>query len=93
MNTLPIGDFIQHFFAKNGKLSLLFERKAVELWEETVGEFVAIKTTKVTAKRGVLYVTIPNAALRFEVMSSRSQIIAKINEALGSEIIKGIIVK
>ena len=93
MNTQPVGNFIQHFFAKNGKISLFFEQQAVDLWPEAVGEFIAKHTQKVTAKQGVLYVTIPNAALRFEVLNSRTQIITKINEALGGEVIKGIIIK
>ena len=93
MDTQPVGNFIQHFFAKNGKISLFLEQQAVELWPKTVGEFIAKHTKKVTAKQGVLYVTIPNAALRFEVLSSRTQIVTKINETLGGEVIKGIIIK
>ena len=93
MDTQPVGNFIQHFFAKNGKISLLLEQQAVDMWAEVVGEFIAKQTKKVTAKQGVLYVTINNAALRFEVLNSRSQIVAKINHALGGEVIKGIIIK
>jgi predicted nucleic acid-binding Zn ribbon protein len=93
MNTPPVGDFIQQFFEKNGKVSLLLEQKAIELWAQTVGDFIAKQTQTITAKQGVLYVTIPNAALRFEILNRRSQIITKINEAIGTEVIKGIIVK
>jgi len=93
MNNQPIGTYIQHFFAKNGKISLFLEQQAVELWEQTVGEFIAKQTTKITAKQGVIYVTIPNAALRFEVLNSRNQIITTINQTLGGEVIKGIIIK
>ena len=74
-------------------MSLFLEQQAIELWSQAVGEFVAKQTTKISAKQGVLYVTVPNAALRFELMGSRSQIIANINEALGGEVIKGVIIK
>ncbi|MCL2246631.1 MAG: DUF721 domain-containing protein [Lentimicrobiaceae bacterium] len=93
MNNQRIGTFIQHFFANNGKFSLFLEQQAVDLWAETVGEFIAQQTTKISAKQGVLYISIPNAALRFEILNSRSQIITQINEKLGCEVIKGIIVK
>jgi len=93
MGNISIGNVIQDFFAHNGKLSLFLEQQAVEQWRKIVGEFISNQTTKITVKQGVLYVTIPNAALRFEVMGSRSQIISKINEALGGEVIKGIIIK
>ena len=91
-NHQTVGNYIQEFFAKNGKISLLFEQQATELWAETVGEFIAKQTQKVVAKQGVLLVTIPNASLRFEIINSRTQIISKINEKLGCEVIKGIIV-
>jgi len=93
MQNQPISNYIQHFFAKNGKISLFLEQQAVALWAQTVGEFIAQQTTKIAAKQGVLYVTIPNAALRFEVLNSRNQIITKINQTLGGEVIKGIIIK
>jgi len=93
MNNQTIGNYIQEFLAKKGKISLFLEQQAVHLWPETVGEFVAQQTTKISVHQGVLYVTIPNAALRFEIMNSRNQIIAKINNKLGGEVIKGMIVK
>jgi len=93
MNEQVICNFIRQYFAKNGKISMLLEQQAVEMWAEVVGEFIAKQTTKVSAKNGVLYVTIPNAALRFEILGSRSQIMAKLNEALGGEVIKGIVMK
>jgi len=93
MNNQTLGDAIQLFFAKNGKLSLLLEQQAIEHWREMVGEFIANQTTKISAKQGVIYVTIPNAALRFELMSRRSEIITKINQKLGGDVIKGIIIK
>jgi predicted nucleic acid-binding Zn ribbon protein len=93
MRNVSVGNIIQDFFVKNGKISLFLEQQAVELWSQTVGEFIAQQTTKIVAKQGVLYVNIPNAALKFEVMGRRSQIISKINETLGYEVIKGIIIK
>jgi predicted nucleic acid-binding Zn ribbon protein len=92
MNNQTIGNFIQQFFAKNGKISQFLEQQAVELWPETVGEFIAAQTKKISIKQGVLYVTIPIAALRFELMGSRSQIMNKLNQKLGAEVVKGIII-
>jgi hypothetical protein len=93
MKDQTIGNYIQQFFIQKGKISLFLEKQAVDLWPEVVGEFIAKQTTKISIKQGVIYATIPNAALRFEIMNSRSQIIAKINNKLSGEIIKGIIVK
>jgi predicted nucleic acid-binding Zn ribbon protein len=93
MPSHPISNVIQDFLTKNGKISLFLEQQAIELWEQAVGEYVAGQTQKITAKQGVLYVSISNAALRFELLNSRSQIINRINEALGGEVVKGVILK
>jgi predicted nucleic acid-binding Zn ribbon protein len=93
MNNVIVGDLVQEFLVKNGKFSLFLEQRAVELWGQIVGEFIAKQTTKISVKQGVLYVTIPNAALRFEVLGCRSQIVNKINEKLGGEVVKGVIVR
>ena len=93
MNNMIVGEAIQEFLVKNGKISLFLEQQAVELWGQIVGEFIANQTTKISVKQGVLYVTIPNAALRFEVLGSRSQIVSKINERLGGDVVKGVIVR
>ena len=89
----PVSNSIQLFFAKNGKISLFLEQQAIELWAQVVGEFVAKQTTKITAKQGVLYVTITNATLRFELLGNRNQIIANINQKLGGNVIKGIVIR
>jgi len=93
MDNQTIGDLIQQFFVKKGKISLFLEQRAIDLWPEVVGVFIAKQTSKISIKQGVIYVTIPNAALRFEIMNSQSQIIAKLNEKLGGKVIKGVIVK
>lgn len=93
MNNQTIGTFIQNFYVKNGKFSIFLEQRAVELWSEVVGDFIAKQTTKITTKQSIIYATIPNAALRFEVMGRRSQIMENINKKLGSDVIKGIIVR
>jgi len=93
MHPKTIGDFIQNFFTQKGKISLLLEQRAVDLWPEIVGGFVAKQTAQISVKQGVIYATIPNAALRFEIINSRSQIITKINEKLGIEVIKGLVIK
>ena len=93
MSTQTIGNYIQEFLTKKGKFSLFLEQQAAEQWAEVVGEFIAKQTTKIYVQQGILYASIPNAALRFEIMNSRSKIITKINNNLGGEVIKGIIVK
>ena len=93
MDDKIVGAMIHEFLIKNGKISLFLEQQAIDMWGEIVGEFIAKQTTKISVKQGVLCVTIPNAALRFEVLGCRSQIVNKINKKLGGEVIKGIIVK
>lgn len=93
MNENAISSLITNFLIKNNKSNLFLEQQAVTLWNQIVGEFIAKQTTKISVKNGVIYAIIPLAALRFEVMNCRSQIILKMNQHLGAEVIKNIIIK
>lgn len=80
-------DLIRLFIKSSGKEKLFLERKAIALWPQLMGEYIANNTGKVNVSQGVMYVKVFNAALRFELNNSRSMIIQKINNQLGQEVI------
>ncbi len=86
-----IGEIFNSFL-KQEKLDTQFnEQKALTLWPEIVGPGINRYTVGRTVKNGVMTVTISSAALRNELMLSRTAIITRINEALGAEVITNII--
>ena len=86
-----IQDLIQHFLNQNDKTHLFHERNVIQLWNDEMGPFILQNTKNVEMKNGVLYVKLLNASLRFELSGRRSEIIKKLNEKAGVEVIKDIL--
>jgi hypothetical protein len=91
MNEHSMNDLIHNFLSKNQKETLFKETKVVELWYNSMGNFIVQNTKSVKIKSGVLYVQIVNASLKFELMGRRTDIIKKLNEEIGIEVVKDIL--
>lgn len=91
MEEQRISDLIRQFVASNGKDELFRERKVLSIWPSVIGDYIANNTSSVSIKQGVLYVKVLNASLRFELNTSRSLIIKKLNDAVGGEVVKSIV--
>ena len=93
MSQYNINELIQSFLSKNNKTTLFKERTVVEIWHQVMGDFIAKQTRSVSMKNGILYVSLTNASLRFELMGMRSALIDKLNEEVGFPVVKDIIVR
>lgn len=82
-----IGDFMQQ---EDIELTML-ERRALQHWVNVVGPGVNRMTTERFVENGVITVKISSAALRNDLMLSRSSIIAQLNQLVGKPVIKEII--
>ena len=82
-----IGDFMQQEDIE----ATMLEHKALHLWQEVVGPGVNRMTPERYVENGVITVKINSAALRNELMLSRSGIIAQLNKLVGKDVIREII--
>ncbi|MBR2146384.1 MAG: DUF721 domain-containing protein [Muribaculaceae bacterium] len=82
-----IGDFMQQEEIE----TTMLEHKALNLWQEVVGPRANRMTTERYVENGVITVKISSAALRNDLMLSRSTIIAQLNTLVGKKVIKEII--
>jgi len=82
-----IGDFMQQ---EDIELTML-EHRALQHWVNVVGPGVNRMTTERFVENGVITVKISSAALRNDLMLSRSAIIAQLNQLVGKPVIKEII--
>ena len=82
-----IGDFMQQ---EDIELTML-ERRALQHWVNVVGPGVNRMTTERFVENGVITVKISSAALRNDLMLSRSAIIAQLNQLVGKDVIREII--
>ena len=82
-----IGDFMQQ---EDIELTML-ERRALQHWVNVVGPGVNRMTTERFVENGVITMKIASAALRNDLMLSRSSIIAQLNQLVGKPVIKEIV--
>ncbi|MDL2296599.1 DUF721 domain-containing protein [Bacteroidales bacterium OttesenSCG-928-B11] len=91
MSEFKISELIEDFLRKNQKSNIYYEQVAVQLWKTEMGDSIFRYTKSVSMQNGVLYVSLLNASLKFEMMGRKSEIIKKINEKAGVPVVKDVI--
>lgn len=89
----PIGEILNQFLKINQLENQVFGDKIAEIWQETLGEEITIATQRIFLQNGTLFVELKSAALKQEMMMKRSFISAALNQKLGDEIIKQVIIR
>ncbi|MDR0955057.1 MAG: DUF721 domain-containing protein [Rikenellaceae bacterium] len=90
---IRVGDLLKTVVENNPKLSRMFlEARVVEAWKN-LDPLIAAQTTRANVVQGKLNVWIANAALRHEIFMRRTELIRRINEAVGQAVITAIYVK
>jgi len=87
----PISALMQHFIKANNLESGFQKINIEEEWTVLMGPGVKTYTDKITLKGGVLIVKISSSALRTELSYGKEKIAKMMNEALGEELIKKVI--
>lgn len=87
----PLAELIKEFVELRRGSDYLDEMKAVSLWPKVVGTFVASHTIDLSVKNQVLFVRVDSDALRNELFYSKSLLISNLNELVGKEILKEIV--
>ena len=93
-NAQQLNDILSEFFNENPELKTsVAEHRAVSAWRELLGEGVAHYTKNVYFKRNVLHVQLTSSALRAELIMNKQNLIDKLNEHAGMEIVKDIVIR
>ena len=86
-----LGDLIKEFIVMHKGPDFLDEMKAVDAWPKVVGTFIASHTIDVSIKKGVLFVRVDSDALRSELSYSKSLLLKNLNERVGKDVVKEIV--
>lgn len=92
-NTKSLSSVIQQIIKKNKLEYGLHKVEVKEVWNRIMGISIAKHTNSVELKGDILYVELSSPALSQELSYGKEKIIANINEEIGSEIIKKLILK
>jgi predicted nucleic acid-binding Zn ribbon protein len=88
--TDPIGSLIQQFIDKNRLSGPLQEIRLINSWPEVVGKAIARHTEELFIKERTLFIRINSPVVRRELGLLKQQIIDRLNEKAGIEIIHSI---
>lgn len=82
-----ISDLLNMYLRREGLETPLLQRRAIYAWEKVVGAGVARYTGEKFIKNQTLFVKILSPALRQDLTMMRTQLVKRINEAVGSMVI------
>ena len=92
-NTSNVGDIIRKLM-KNPKLAeKMDELDALDVWKELMGENLQKFVVGAKMYKGNLHVRLSSSVLRNELSYQKSELKERINQKLGKEIVKEIILK
>jgi len=91
VNTQPIGTILDSFFEQNPKLAdKLAETRLIDSWKIVLGPSVMRFTDNLFIKKRTLYVRITSSVLKSELLMCREQLIKKLNDRVGRDVIDSI---
>jgi hypothetical protein len=92
INTQTIGTALDDFFGQNPELAVkLAETRLLNSWKSILGPSVSRFTNNLYIKKRTLYVHLTSSILKSELMMCREQLIKKLNDATGREVIDSIV--
>jgi len=92
-NIQTLKQIIEKFLKETPLQSKLNERRLIESWDETMGKSVARGTGKLYIRDRILYVHLNSSVLRNELYMLKDEILEKLNEQAGENVIKDIVFK
>ena len=85
-----LDELLNRFLREEGLETPLLQQRVVNAWEQVAGPMVARYTTEKFVKNQMLFVKITNPALRQDLSMMRTQLVKRLNAAVGSSVISDV---
>jgi predicted nucleic acid-binding Zn ribbon protein len=93
MGEYSLGDALKYFL-NNSKLKGYMQAMQIEdVWEQIMGKTIAKYTDKIQIQGKTLYITTSMAPLKQELLYQKESIIKRVNETLGENAIKDVVIQ
>lgn len=90
---LPIGEALKEFIKENRLEKGMDRVSAREAWKSVMGKGVNNYTNAIELRNETLFVSLSSSVLREELGLGKSKIIVMLNEELGKEVIKKLVLR
>ena len=88
-----VGMLIRKFLRQEGLETPLNEKRLIDSWSEVMGSSIASMSKALYIKNQVLYVEVTSTPLRQQLMMGRQQLVNRLNQQVGAQVITNIILK
>ena len=88
INSLSLTDALVAFLRESGLEKSVLEVQIEEAWPKVMGDVVTRLTRSVEVKDGMLIVKVNSAALKTQLFENRFELVRKLNEYVGSPVIR-----
>lgn len=92
-NEQSIGEILRQFLKVSQLEEHVFETRVAQCWQEALGDAITKETERIHLQGGVLFVTLKSPSLRNDLMMQRTQIRQALNEKLGGEVVKSVVIR
>ena len=92
-NEQSIGEILREYLKITQLDNVVFADRIADIWEEVLGHEVAHETDRIFLQSGYLFVNLKSPSLKTELLMRRSTIARLINEKLGNDIIKSVVIR
>jgi len=90
---LNLGEAMKEFIKENRLQKGIDKVEANDAWVKLMGKGVNNYTTSVELKNHTLYISLSSSVLREELSMGKSKIIAMLNEELGKDLIRKLVLR
>ena len=92
-NQSIVGDILNQIIKTNKLESGLNQVSVIDAWKNLMGNGVNNYTRSVALRNNILYVELTSSVLREELSYGKDKIIKMINEELGKEVVKEVVLR
>jgi predicted nucleic acid-binding Zn ribbon protein len=92
-NEQSIGEIIRQYLKVTQLDNVVFSERISAIWQETLGQEVTRETDNIFLQNGYLFVSLRSPALKTELMMRRTAIARALNEKLGTDVIKSVVIR
>ena len=86
-----VGDLIRQYLREEGLETPYNEYRLIEAWPEVMGQGIAHYTQDLQIRNRVLYVRLKSSVIRAELLAGRRNLVFRLNEYVGAQVIDNII--
>ncbi|NML23968.1 DUF721 domain-containing protein [Pseudoflavitalea sp. G-6-1-2] len=93
MGEYSMGDALKHFMRHSRMKGSMQALQIEDVWEQIMGKTIAKYTEKIQIYGGTLYINTNVAPLKQELLYQKDQIRERVNEALGENTVKEVVIR